>query len=77
MGSKCYNQMFLISAHYSGDGLVPYIGAGEAWKKVSEPVFMYFNSVMDGDDPLSIWEDAKLQVIFIVSKMRLTPQLYQ
>jgi rhamnogalacturonan endolyase len=63
--------MFL-SAHYSGEDLVQKIGAGEAWKKVFGPVFMYFNSVMDGDDPLSLWEDAKLQVI-----LRLTLKLYQ
>ncbi|KAB5568800.1 hypothetical protein DKX38_002593 [Salix brachista] len=57
--------MFL-SAHYSGEDLVPKIGAGEAWKKVFGPVFMYFNSVMDGDDPLSLWEDAKLQMLIEV-----------
>lgn len=53
--------MFL-SAHYTGEDLVPKIGSGEAWKKVFGPVFMYFNSVMSGDDPLSLWQDAKDQV---------------
>ena len=56
--------MFL-SAHYSGDDLVPKFGAGEQWKKVFGPVFMYVNSVYDGDseDPLlQLWEDAKIQV---------------
>ncbi|KAJ4851071.1 hypothetical protein Tsubulata_009587 [Turnera subulata] len=57
--------MFL-SAHYSGEDLVPKIGAGEAWKKVFGPIFMYFNSGMIGDDPLSLWEDAKLQMLIEV-----------
>ncbi|KAJ8747928.1 hypothetical protein K2173_013017 [Erythroxylum novogranatense] len=54
--------MFL-SAHYAGEDLVPKFEAGEAWKKLFGPVFMYFNSVMDGEDPLSLWDDAKLQMI--------------
>lgn len=51
-----------LSAHYSGEDLVPKFAAGEAWKKVFGPVFMYLNSGMDGDDPLSLWEDAKDQM---------------
>ncbi|EEF35025.1 lyase, putative [Ricinus communis] len=50
-----------LSAHYSGEDLVPKFVAGEAWKKVFGPVFMYLNSVLVGDDPLSLWEDAKEQ----------------
>lgn len=61
LGCKCDDQMFL-SAHYSGEDLVPKFQAGEAWKKVFGPVFMYVNSAMLGDDPLSLWEDAKEQV---------------
>lgn len=53
--------MFL-SAHYSGEDLVPKFAAGEQWKKVFGPVFMYANSAYEGDDPLSLWEDAKSQV---------------
>lgn len=53
--------MFL-SAHYSGEDLVPKFDAGEQWKKVFGPVFMYVNSVYGGDDPLQLWEDAKTQV---------------
>ncbi|XP_065881231.1 rhamnogalacturonate lyase B-like isoform X2 [Euphorbia lathyris] len=56
--------MFL-SAHYSGEDLVPKFKAGEAWKKVFGPVFMYLNSLTIGvgdDDPLSLWEDAKQQM---------------
>ncbi|XP_059460743.1 probable rhamnogalacturonate lyase B [Corylus avellana] len=60
--------MFL-SAHYSGDDLVPKFGAGEQWKKVFGPVFMYVNSVYDGEseDPLvQLWEDAKIQMLIEV-----------
>ena len=42
---------------------MPKFAAGEAWKKVFGPVFMYVNSVMVGDDPLFLWQDAKEQVI--------------
>ncbi|CAA3026480.1 probable rhamnogalacturonate lyase B [Olea europaea subsp. europaea] len=52
-----------ISAHYAGIDLVPKFGEGEPWKKVFGPVFMYLNSNMEGDDPLSLWEDAKKQVL--------------
>ena len=55
--------MFL-SAHYSGEDLVPKFSAGEAWKKVFGPVFIYLNTAMEGDDPLSLWENAKEQVEF-------------
>lgn len=59
--------MFL-SAHYSGDDLVPKFGAGEQWKKVFGPVFMYVNSLYDGDDPVvQLWEDAKIQVYHAIN----------
>lgn len=51
-----------ISGHYAGDDLNPKFGQGEPWKKVFGPVFMYVNSVMDGQDPLTLWDDAKQQV---------------
>ncbi|KDO81266.1 hypothetical protein CISIN_1g042458mg [Citrus sinensis] len=51
-----------VSAHYSGEDLVPKFNAGEAWKKVFGPVFVYCNSAFDGDDPLSLWDDAKMQM---------------
>lgn len=53
-----------MSAHYTGEDLVPRFEAGEGWKKVFGPVFLYCNSAFDGDDdpaPL-LWEDAKFQV---------------
>ncbi|KAL7617893.1 hypothetical protein Lser_V15G00032 [Lactuca serriola] len=55
-----------VGAHYAGDDLVPKFGQGEAWKKVFGPVFIYLNSVMDGDDPLTLWDDAKTQMMIEV-----------
>ncbi|XP_050939529.1 probable rhamnogalacturonate lyase B isoform X2 [Cucumis melo] len=54
-------EMFL-SAHYSGEDLVLKLSPDEPWKKVFGPVFFYLNSVSDGGDPLSLWEDAKTQM---------------
>ncbi|KOM41807.1 hypothetical protein LR48_Vigan04g200500 [Vigna angularis] len=54
--------MFL-SAHYSGEDLVPKFNAGEAWKKVFGPVFIYLNSSYDGGDPLKLWDEAKQQML--------------
>lgn len=50
------------SAHYAGEDLVPKFGQGEPWKKVFGPVFIYLNSVTSGEDPLTLWQDAKKQV---------------
>ncbi|XP_035538697.1 probable rhamnogalacturonate lyase B [Juglans regia] len=63
--------MFL-SAHYSGEDLVPKFGAGERWKKVFGPVFMYVNSAYVGDDPLQLWEDAKTQMMIEVQSWPYT-----
>ncbi|KAG8377399.1 hypothetical protein BUALT_Bualt08G0029000 [Buddleja alternifolia] len=52
-----------LSAHYAGDDLVPKFGQGEPWKKVFGPVFIYVNSVMDREDPLTLWDDAKRQML--------------
>ncbi|KAL3733038.1 hypothetical protein ACJRO7_022545 [Eucalyptus globulus] len=52
-----------LSAHYTGDDLVPKFQAGEEWKKVFGPVFLYFNSVSDPVDPLFLWEGAKSQMM--------------
>ncbi|KAI3465171.1 hypothetical protein Pfo_021834 [Paulownia fortunei] len=52
-----------LSAHYAGDDLVPKFGQGEPWKKVFGPIFIYVNSVMDGEDPLTLWDDAKRQML--------------
>ncbi|OWM67696.1 hypothetical protein CDL15_Pgr019197 [Punica granatum] len=53
-----------VSAHYAGDDLVPKFEAGEEWKKVFGPIFLYCNSAFHGVDPLPIlWEDAKFQAL--------------
>ncbi|PIN19713.1 Rhamnogalacturonan endolyase [Handroanthus impetiginosus] len=49
-----------VSAHYAGEDIVLKFGDGEGWKKVFGPVFMYLNTAMDGADPLSLWEAAKM-----------------
>ncbi|KAF5455954.1 hypothetical protein F2P56_025477, partial [Juglans regia] len=49
------------SVHYSGEDLVLKFGPNEPWKKVFGPVFIFLNSLTDGDDPLLLWEDAKQQ----------------
>uniref|UniRef100_A0A2P2INM9 rhamnogalacturonan endolyase n=2 Tax=Rhizophora mucronata TaxID=61149 RepID=A0A2P2INM9_RHIMU len=51
------------SAHYAGKDLVPRFRAGEHWKKVFGPVFIYLNSASHGDDPHLLWEDAKIQMM--------------
>ena len=54
-------QMF-VSAHYGGNDVVIKFGEGEQWKKVFGPIFMYLNSTSTGEDPLTLWDDAKNQV---------------
>ncbi|KAK4274202.1 hypothetical protein QN277_017464 [Acacia crassicarpa] len=54
--------MFL-SSHYAGQDLDPKFRGGEPWKKVFGPVFIYLNSGSIGDDPLWLWEDAKIQMM--------------
>lgn len=53
--------MFL-SAHYAGEDLVLKLQPNEPWKKVFGPVFVYLNTLLDDQDPIWLWEDAKLQV---------------
>ncbi|KAL3733040.1 hypothetical protein ACJRO7_022547 [Eucalyptus globulus] len=52
-----------VSAHYSGVDLTMKFGPNEPWKKVFGPVFVYLNSMLDGEDPRSLWMDAKEQLI--------------
>ncbi|XP_059281603.1 probable rhamnogalacturonate lyase B [Lycium ferocissimum] len=54
------------SAHYGGEDLVSKFGQGEPWRKVFGPVFIYLNSVDAGEDPLTLWEDAKIQMLIEV-----------
>ncbi|MCL7034613.1 hypothetical protein MKW94_014992 [Papaver nudicaule] len=56
------------SNHYAGEALNSKFQAGEPWKKVFGPVFIYLNSVSDGnEDPrLRLWQDAKKQMLIEV-----------
>ncbi|KAK6120587.1 hypothetical protein DH2020_045665 [Rehmannia glutinosa] len=56
------NQIFKITSHYAGEDLILKFQPGEIWKKVFGPVFIYLNSVSDGNDALSLWNDAKEQM---------------
>lgn len=52
-----------ISEHYIGTDMETRYRAGEAWKKVLGPVFIYLNSASTGNNAHSLlWEDAKRQV---------------
>ncbi|CAL0315577.1 unnamed protein product [Lupinus luteus] len=55
--------MFL-SAHYAGEDIVLKLKPNEPWKKVLGPTFFYLNNntLLDSEDPLELWEDAKLQM---------------
>ncbi|KVH98834.1 Carbohydrate-binding-like fold [Cynara cardunculus var. scolymus] len=63
------NLAMFVSAHYAGNDLVIKFGEGEQWKKVFGPVFMYLNSTTSmGEDPLTLWNDAKNQMLDEVGK---------
>ncbi|KAJ6685718.1 hypothetical protein OIU79_015690 [Salix purpurea] len=51
------------STHYAGANITMKIGPNEPWKKVYGPAFAYLNSLSDGGDPLSLWDDAKKQMV--------------
>lgn len=55
-----------VSTHYAGTDLEPKFMGGEHWKKVFGPVFLYLNSTGGEADPLHLWNDAKLQVIYFL-----------
>ncbi|KAL3630146.1 hypothetical protein CASFOL_023130 [Castilleja foliolosa] len=52
-----------FSNHYSGRSLIMEFRNGEPWKKVFGPVFIYLNSALDSEDPLTLWDDAKEQML--------------
>ncbi|GLT60575.1 hypothetical protein SLA2020_333360 [Shorea laevis] len=54
-----YTLAMFLSAHYAGEDLVLKLKPGEPWKKVFGPVFMYLNE----GNPVSLWEDAKQQML--------------
>ncbi|CAH8251745.1 unnamed protein product [Arabidopsis lyrata] len=51
------------STHYAGKTMMPRFEHGEPWKKVYGPVFIYLNSTANGDDPLCLWDDAKIKMM--------------
>lgn len=55
-----------ISGHYVGTDMETHYSAGEAWKKVLGPVFIYLNSDSSTtNNPQDLlWKDAKRQVNF-------------
>ncbi|KAJ4701499.1 Rhamnogalacturonate lyase family protein [Melia azedarach] len=57
-----------LSGHYAGKYMETCIGHNEPWKKVFGPVFIYLNSAANGDDPLWLWEDAKIQMMSEVQR---------
>nr|XP_043636747.1 rhamnogalacturonate lyase-like [Erigeron canadensis] len=66
------NLAMFISAHYGGNDLVLKLKKGEHWKKVFGPVFMYLNSKTTREDPLTLWDDAKNQMLDEVEKWPYT-----
>ncbi|CAL5393769.1 unnamed protein product [Camellia sinensis] len=52
-----------FSTHYAGDNQIIKLRDGEPWKKVFGPVLIYLNSVSVEEDALTLWEDAKEQML--------------
>ncbi|CAL5395082.1 unnamed protein product [Camellia sinensis] len=52
-----------FSTHYAGDNQTIKLRDGEPWKKVFGPVLIYLNSVSVEEDALTLWEDAKEQML--------------
>ncbi|KAJ0086597.1 hypothetical protein Patl1_08700 [Pistacia atlantica] len=71
--SESKDNKVMHSTHYAGADLTRLIlevdtdlmmklEAGEAWKKVYGPVFVYLNSLSNGGQAQMLWEDAKKQM---------------
>nr|XP_043636559.1 probable rhamnogalacturonate lyase B [Erigeron canadensis] len=52
----------LSSTHYGGSELVLKFSEKESWKKVFGPIFIYLNTISDGEDPHTLWDDANNQM---------------
>ncbi|KAK4417081.1 hypothetical protein Salat_2533600 [Sesamum alatum] len=57
-----------FSTHYAGLPLIIEFRDGEPWKKVFGPVFIYLNSALPDEDPLTLWADAKEQMLLETEK---------
>ncbi|KAJ9670319.1 hypothetical protein PVL29_026699 [Vitis rotundifolia] len=51
------------SSHYVGKPEEEIFKDGEAWKKVYGPIFIYLNSVSNKKEAISLWSDAKQQLL--------------
>ncbi|KAL1310214.1 hypothetical protein HN51_052866 [Arachis hypogaea] len=51
------------STHYSGVDLIMRFRPNEAWKKVYGPIFIYLNSLSNGESPTGLWDDARQQMV--------------
>ncbi|CAO2834573.1 unnamed protein product [Amaranthus hypochondriacus] len=52
-----------VSAHYSGENLIPRFAEGEPWNHIYGPVFMYMNNVTQNQDLPLLWDDAKERML--------------
>ncbi|XP_021743766.1 probable rhamnogalacturonate lyase B [Chenopodium quinoa] len=52
-----------VSAHYSGEDLIPRFAEGEPWNHIYGPMFMYMNNVTTGQDLPLLWDDAKERML--------------
>ncbi|KAL6582863.1 hypothetical protein OROMI_004941 [Orobanche minor] len=64
-----------FSTHYAGQSLIMEFQDGEPWKKVFGPVFIYLNSALDGEDPLTLWADAKEQMLIETKSCYISERL--
>ncbi|KAL9234732.1 hypothetical protein vseg_009567 [Gypsophila vaccaria] len=56
-----------VSAHYSGEELIPKFKEGEPWNHIYGPIFMYMNNLTKGQDFHQLWEDAKQRMLSEIS----------
>ncbi|XP_008236572.2 PREDICTED: probable rhamnogalacturonate lyase B [Prunus mume] len=52
-----------VSTHYAGKEVGMTFEDGEAWKKVFGPVFIHLNSAPSSNEYLTLWENAKEQLV--------------
>ncbi|KAL2893064.1 Rhamnogalacturonate lyase [Bienertia sinuspersici] len=57
-----------VSAHYSGEELIPRFAEGEPWNHVYGPMFMYMNNITKEENISLLWENAKEKMRSEVNK---------